>query len=353
VKLPGDLDAAVAAWMAAHGRGGLAASAQQLSASYRKGGSSSQVNLAAYVASRLPATFKANVDLQQALAAALPGFAPRTLLDMGAGPGVATWAAVQAWATIEKVTQCEQDKNFATLAAELNAASGFTTLTEAEIILKSEATLPPDISADLVTVSYVLAEMPLEHMAQIATRLWARARQVLVVIEPGTPQGFSRLRTVREALLKQGAFVVAPCTHQNTCPMVKRPPQSFGQLPQQVEGAQKSNPSLSFAGGGGQRPEGGHSDWCHFKTRVQRSREHMHAKQATVPFEDEAFSYLVLSRNPVIQTGARVVAPVVVSKPGVSLRLCDASGLRDVTVASRDKPTYKRAKKTAWGHVWE
>ena len=316
MKLPGDLDAAVAAWMAAHGRGGLAASAQQLSASYRKGKSSSQVNLAAYVASRLPATFKANVDVQQALAAALPRFAPRTLLDIGAGPGVATWAAVQAWATIARVTQCEQDKNFATLAAELNAASGCTTLTEAEIILKSEATLPPDISADLVTVSYMLAEMPLEHMAQIATRLWARARQVLVVIEPGTPQGFSRLRTVREALLKQGAFVVAPCTHQNTCPMIAK-------------------------------------DWCHFKTRVQRSREHMHAKQATVPFEDEAFSYLVLSRDPVIQTGARVVAPVVVLKPGVSLRLCDASGLRDVTVASRDKPTYKRAKKTAWGHVWE
>ncbi len=302
--------------MAAHGRGGLAASAQQLSASYRKGESSSQVNLAAYVASRLPATFKANVDVQQALAAALPGFAPRTLLDIGAGPGVATWAAVQAWATIARVTQCEQDKNFATLAAELNAASGFLALTEAEIILKSEATLPPDISADLVAVSYMLAEIPLEHMAQIATRLWARARQVLVVIEPGTPEGFSRLRTVREALLKQGAFVVAPCTHQNTCPMIAK-------------------------------------DWCHFKTRVQRSREHMHAKQATVPFEDEAFSYLVLSRNPIIQTGARVVAPAVVLKPGVSLRLCDGSGLRDVTVASRDKPTYKRARKTAWGHVWE
>jgi ribosomal protein RSM22 (predicted rRNA methylase) len=89
VKLPGDLDAAIEAWMAAHGRGGLAMSAQQLSAAYRKGETSSQVNLAAYVATRVPATFAANREVQKALAAAMPGFAPRTLLDIGAGPGVA------------------------------------------------------------------------------------------------------------------------------------------------------------------------------------------------------------------------------------------------------------------------
>jgi ribosomal protein RSM22 (predicted rRNA methylase) len=316
VKLPGDLDAAIAAWMADHGRGGLATAAQQLSAAYRKGDTSSHVNLAAYVATRVPATYEANVYVQQALAAALPGFAPRSLLDVGAGPGVASWAVVNAWGSIEKITQCEQDKNFAGLAAGLNAGSGVNALSQAEIILKSEATLPPDLSADLVTVSYMLAELPLALMPQTATRLWAKARQVLVLIEPGTPQGFARLRAVRETLQGQGAFVLAPCTHQNVCPMSD-------------------------------------SDWCHFKTRVQRSREHMHAKQASVPFEDEAFSYLVLSRQPAPQSGARVVAPVVISKAGVSLRLCDVSGLRDVTVASRDKASYKRAKKSAWGHVWE
>jgi ribosomal protein RSM22 (predicted rRNA methylase) len=316
VKLPGDLDAAIEAWMAAHGRGGLAMSAQQLSAAYRKGETSSRVNLAAYVATRVPATFEANREVQKALAAAMPGFAPRTLLDIGAGPGVASWAAVQAWNSIEKVTQCEQDQNFAGLAADLNRGSEVDALTEAAIVLASEATLPTDISADLVTVSYMLAEMPLPLMPQIAKRLWARATQVLILIEPGTPQGFARLKVARETLMEQGAHVLAPCTHQNGCPMTP-------------------------------------NDWCHFKTRVQRSREHMHAKQATVPFEDEPFSYLVVSRQAALQKGGRIVAPVESSKPGVLLHLCDASGLRDVTIASRDKPTYKRAKKTVWGQVWE
>jgi ribosomal protein RSM22 (predicted rRNA methylase) len=316
VGMPGELDAAIATWMESHGRGSLATAAQGLSAAYRKGETSSHVSLAAYIATRVPATFAANETVHAAVAAALPAFTPATLLDIGAGPGVASWAAVAAWPSLEKVWQCEQDKNFATLAAALNAASGINILRSTDIIMKSEATLPDDVSADLVVASYMLAELPVAAMAQVATRLWARCMQVLVLIEPGTPQGFARLRSIRTLLLGQGAAVVAPCTHQNTCPM---------------------------AG----------DDWCHFKTRVQRSREHMHAKGGSVPFEDEAFSYLVLAKVPVQNNGARIVAPVKASKTGVAMRLCDATGLHDEMVASRDKPTYKRAKKKTWGQVWE
>ena len=229
---------------------------------------------------------------------------------------MASWAAVQAWSSIESITQCEQDKKFADLSAQMNAGSGVAALQGTAIVIASEASLPSDVTAEMVTVSYMLAELPLNTMSHIANRLWARTKNVLVLIEPGTPQGFARLRVIRETLLQQGAFVVAPCTHQNICPMNDK-------------------------------------DWCHFKTRVQRSREHMHAKQATVPFEDEAFSYLILSREPASQTGARVVSPVDISKVSATLHVCDGTGLHDVSVASRDKPTYKRAKKMVWGDVWE
>jgi ribosomal protein RSM22 (predicted rRNA methylase) len=316
VKLPGELNAAIGSWMAEHGRGSLGASARNLSAVYRQGATSSHVDLAAYLATRVPATFAANVKVQQALAQAMPGFTPETLLDIGAGPGVASWAAVEAWDSLMTVTQCEQDKNFANLAASMNYAAGVPALQAATIVLKSEATLPLDIKADLVTASYMLAELPLDQMPQAAVRLWARTLQVLLIVEPGTPQGFGRLRMVRETLVGQGAFVVAPCTHQNKCPMAA-------------------------------------TDWCHFKTRVQRSREHMHAKGGTVPFEDEAFSYLVLSRHAQVQSGARIVAPVLATKPGITLRLCDATGLHNEMIASRDKPTYKRARKKSWGDGWE
>jgi ribosomal protein RSM22 (predicted rRNA methylase) len=238
------------------------------------------------------------------------------LLDIGTGPGTASWAAVAQWPQLLEITQCEQDQTFAWAAAKLNIESGIPALQQAKLLQKAEAALPPDVKADIVVASYMLAELPLETMPHVARRLWDRADQVLLLIEPGTPQGYARLRNVRETLLGQGAFVIAPCTHQNTCPMAGE-------------------------------------NWCHFKTRVQRSRDHMHAKQASVPFEDEAFSYLVLSRLPVAQSGGRVVAPVSVNKVAATLMLCNATGLRDEVIASRNKPAYKRAKKIGWGDLWE
>ncbi len=313
---PGELNGAIAAWLATSGQGGLVAKTAQLSASYRKGANSSSIDLAAYVVSRVPATFAANVKVHEALAQAMLEFAPRSVLDIGAGPGTASWAALARWSSITSITQCEQDQSFAWLAAKLNAESGLDALHQTRLIQKSEAGLASDIKAELIIASYMLAELPLDTMPQVAKRLWDRTEVVLLLIEPGTPQGFARLRAIRETLLGQGAFAIAPCTHQNICPM---------------------------AG----------SNWCHFKTRVQRSREHMHAKQATVPFEDESFSYLVLSRKPVAQSGGRIVAPVSINKVAATLPLCRSTGLHDEIIASRDKPAYKRARKTGWGAVWE
>jgi ribosomal protein RSM22 (predicted rRNA methylase) len=172
-----------------------------------------------------------------------------------------------------------------------------------------------DAAADLVLASYVLAELPLEQMAQTVDRLWAATKQALVLIEPGTPQGFQRLHIIRDHMLKRGAHLVAPCTHAAACPM---------------------------AG----------DDWCHFKVRLARSREHMHAKGAIVPFEDESFSYLVMAREKLPLRGARILAPPEVSKGGIALQLCDSRGLTTQTIARRDKGQYKIAKHKRWGETW-
>ena len=39
-------------------------------------------------------------------------------------------------------------------------------------------------------------------------------------------------------------------------------------------------------------------DWCHFTQRLPRSRAHKQIKGAELPFEDEKFSYVALTRAP-------------------------------------------------------
>jgi ribosomal protein RSM22 (predicted rRNA methylase) len=294
--------------------GRLGEASQKLQTAYRQGFASETDDLAAYLTARLPATFAANKRVLAEVAERLPNYAPESLLDCGAGPGTATWAALDQWPSLQHVTQLESLPAFCDLAEELNTESGLAALHGAKV-LHADIRALPDVKADLVIASYVLAEVSDVSAAQIARDLWQRSSSVLILIEPGTPKGFARINAARDALRSDG-HIVAPCTHANHCPMTGE-------------------------------------DWCHFKTRLARSREHMHAKAATVPFEDEAFSYLVVSRQAAASSGARIVAPVVISKVSTELQLCDTLGLRRETIASRDKPAYKRAKKARWGDVWE
>jgi ribosomal protein RSM22 (predicted rRNA methylase) len=160
----------------------------------------------------------------------------------------------------------------------------------------------------------VLAELPQEQAAPVAADLWRSANSVLVLIEPGTPAGFARIRKARAALIETGAHVAAPCTHDNACPLSG-------------------------------------DDWCHFSRRLARSRDHMLLKEASVPFEDERYAYVAVTREKVA-SGARILAPPLEAKPGVTFKLCDGKGLRAQFVASRDKDEYRRVRKRGWGDLF-
>jgi ribosomal protein RSM22 (predicted rRNA methylase) len=313
MTLPALFQGAIAAWLETNAKGSLRRDSAALTATYRAGGHSADIDLASYLVVRLPATYAAVSQVMAEAAARRPGFAPTSLLDAGSGPGTASWAAAEVWPGLEKITFLDNTPALLKLAGAL-AVEGPQPIRHATAVEGSIETVPPSAGADVVVAAYALAEIPLARIRAAVERLWAASRSMLVIVEPGTPAGFARVRAARDALLAQGAWPVAPCTHADSCPM-------------------------SGAG------------WCHFSVRLARSRAHMHAKAASVPFEDERYSYIVLSREAGPLGYARIIAPPVHAKPGATFTICSEGVLQTHHVARRDGPAYKQIRKLAWGDL--
>ncbi len=311
--MPRGLKAAVDNYLADLEPGSLVEKTARMTTNYRQGGGSgNSLDFAAYLVARLPATFAAVDCCLAELAGREPQFTPRSLLDAGSGPGTAAWAAMAAYPNISSVTFLDNNAQFLKLARDLAAHSSQSALRRAVAVKADLSDFPSQTRADLVIAAYALAEMPVEHSGKAASALWQACEGALLIIEPGTPQGFARIKQARSVLVAEGANLIAPCTHMNPCPV-------------QAPG------------------------WCHFSVRLSRSREHMHAKKAAVPFEDEKFSYLIASRQPVRLHGARILAPPKATKSHITFRLCTEGGLHERDVAKRDKAEYKRIRKLAWG----
>jgi ribosomal protein RSM22 (predicted rRNA methylase) len=299
----------------------LAERAAAQSFNYRAGGGSQAIasrnDALAYAFTRLPATYAAATAVFAALRDALPEFEPRTALDVGAGPGTASFAAATAFASITEFHLIDANARLRELALTLMAAA------ESEALRRAAdgyayrhggalALLGGAEAADLVIASYAAGELPDRDLAHFAQALWAATAGTLAVIEPGTPAGYARIMRMRDDLIAAGAHVAAPCPHRRACPL--------------------------------QAP-----DWCHFAQRLPRSRDHLRVKGAEVPFEDEKFSYVVLSRNAPRTTEARVLAPPKISKIAATTKLCaDAGVVVDVAVR-RDGDAYRRRKSWRWG----
>ena len=311
MHFPPALTTALDAMLEGVSRKDLAAAAEKMSAGYRQGATSQAIatplQACAYAVARMPATYAACAAVFARLREAMPDFAPSSLLDVGAGSGAASWAAASAWPGISAITMLDRNPALRDLARKLAEP-----LANVEILAGEMTGKKP--KADLIVASYVLAELAEDKADAVAVDLWMSANTALALIEPGTPGGFARIRAARSALIEAGAHVAAPCTHDAACPMSG-------------------------------------NDWCHFSQRLPRTRDHMLLKDANVPFEDERYSYVVVTREKV-SSGARILAPPLESKPGLTFKLCDEKGLQAQFVASRDKDEYRRVRKKDWGDLF-
>ncbi|MGB3866597.1 MAG: small ribosomal subunit Rsm22 family protein [Xanthobacteraceae bacterium] len=314
--LPAALRAALEQRVHGRSRSDVAARAAAISQTYRDGGNSGAIrdddDALAYALARMPATYAAVAACLNSLNEARENFHPESLLDVGAGPGTATWAALQACSSLQTLTLLDANTALRRLALALSSEQ----MPGAPLDYQqadARAALAAMPRADLVIASYMIGELNEDARAAFADALWQRAADTLLVVEPGTPAGFARIVALRARLIAQGAHVVAPCPHDDACPLTS-------------------------------------PDWCHFAQRLPRLKAHRQAKGAELPFEDEKFSYVVLAREAVGPRAARVLAPPRVTKADMRLKLCRPDG--SVTVAAvprRDKTAYAGVRRLRWG----
>jgi ribosomal protein RSM22 (predicted rRNA methylase) len=312
--LPADLKAALAAKAEGLSRNDAAKRAGAISETYRGGGTSAPIrteaDALAYALARMPATYAAISASLDALREQHPDFVPATLLDVGAGPATASWAAAQAFESLSNFAAIDANAALRALACDTVEGSRLASLHYVQNdVLAGLAAME---SADLVIASYVINELADTARDTLADLMWQKTRDTLLVIEPGTPAGYQRILALRARLITQGAHVIAPCPHDHACPLTA-------------------------------------PDWCHFSQRLSRSRAHKQLKGAEVPFEDERFIYVALSRSPKMVNAARMLAQPTLNKVAVNAKLCTTTGLSFISVPRRDKTAYAAARRWGWG----
>jgi ribosomal protein RSM22 (predicted rRNA methylase) len=299
----------------------LAKAAEELTQQYKSERFSSPAikapaHRSAYLAVRLPATFAANLHVFTEVQRLAPQLEFNSMLDLGAGPGTALYAAAEIFPSLGVATLAESDASLIHLGKRLSASSPHATVRNA-VWLQQDLNALSCGPQDLVVISYALGELPKAAAEKFIARAWQCTKKLLVVIEPGTVRGFHFIHEARSALIAAGAHLLAPCPHGKECPM-------------------------AAAG-----------DWCHFAARVERTSLHRQLKGGALGYEDEKFSYVVASRDPISAAPARIVRHPQKHSGHVQLTLCTPEGLTTPTIGKSQKEKYKFARHAHWGDAWE
>lgn len=290
----------------------LQRASKALSDHYRARGSTRTLTLkpdevvAAYLATRFPATYAAAFAVLRELASRMAG-QPASILDLGAGAGAATLAAREAFPALRRATLVEADAHLIEVGRDL--------LPGAAWIRADLRDAPGFGSHDLVIASYALGELSQAGALAVVDAAWNAAQSAFVFIEPGTPEGYSLALAARSRLIERGAHIVAPCPWGGPCPLAGR-------------------------------------DFCHFAERVERSAVHRRAKDAELSYEDEKFSYVAFSRSPAERAAGRIIRRPEHSPGLIRLEVCRGDAVVTERVAKRERNRFRAARKARWGDAW-
>lgn len=288
----------------------LIQSAQKVSSRYRGDhGEQKRVRskneVAAYAIARMPATYGA---MHMALGEAIKSVNIRikSHLDCASGTGAAILAA-QDLLGLGEIYYQEREPAMREMAEEIFSHLGIPIQGMQTGDLR-HTELP---HADLVTEGYLLTELMPEDIEGVIARLWAATDQMLLLVEPGTPEGFRLIQQAKNVVASNGGHLMAPCIARS-CPISE-------------------------------------GDWCHFAVRVPRTQMHKQMKGGRLAYEDEKFCYAAFTREMMrLRVSDRVLRHPYIEPGRITVKLCSRQGVEEKVITKKD-PLWKRVRKVEWG----
>lgn len=321
LTLPAELEESIAEALRGTPSARWIAAAQALSERYRAARTHDDEPLAAgdvqalgYAAMMMPATYAQLHGALEATAARAGDWAPRSVLDLGSGPGTALWAVVQRWPEVERCVAWEAQPAFIALGRRLAGRAASPALREArwERTDLRRLTSRPGPTFDLVILGHVLNELAPADAQAVAQLAWEMTSGVLLIVEPGTSAAFAVVRTARDALLAAGAHTLAPCAHDRPCPLV--------------------------------------DDWCHFPQRLKRPEFQRRARGAPSDWEEAKFSYASMARFPAASPiWGRVIREGTSNKAYAETKISARPGVSRYRALKRHKDAFRLVKSLEWG----
>lgn len=265
----------------------------------------------AYAISRMPATYTA---VYSSLKSLLQIYNPiiKNVADIGAGTGSAT-IAVNELLNVDKIECFEREDSMQKVGKKilehynnLSASVNWNKLDICDSEIQNKY--------DLVITSYMLNEISSNQKDVIIEKLWKISNKILLIVEPGTMQGYQNIMNAKKKLIDIGANIIAPCRN-NECKLPK-------------------------------------DDWCSFTCRVQRSKIHKELKDGNVPYEDEKYIYLALAKEKIVlQDEKRILRHPMIYSGFVKLKVCDKEEIKEITISKKEKEKFKIARKSNAGDL--
>lgn len=276
----------------------------------------------AYLALRSPATYAQIYSAFLQVKERVPSWTPKTMLDLGCGPGTGLWAAKTVWPSIESAMCQDLERSFVEVGEQI---AGTAKLAVTATWLKQKITnwieTSPSTKYDLIVVANVFNELPQVIFERLVNQLKLRSSGIVVILEPGTAVGYTIIQNIARSV---------SATEKIIAPYIT----SF------VESSDY---------------------WIHFPQRFNRPEFQRRIRQSmregslmASDWEEAKYSYVAFGNVPTEnEIWGRSVGPVEKQKGFVTFPVLTRDGISHLRVMKRHKDIYRIAKELKWGETIE